>query len=88
MGKLNDRYHRPSAAQALNVIEQLLEALGLPHGSIQPQMAVPQTSTDSSDLSSWFNSVKDLGTLPHLDLDELFRTLDMRLDSVPWGPLV
>lgn len=87
MRKLNDRYHRPTAAQALTAIEQLLGALGLPFQPAQREAAETaraEPADETTDLGAWFNNITDLASLPHLDLDELCRSLDLRFEDT-WG---
>lgn len=86
MQKLSDRYQRQSASQALVVIEQLLGALGFPRNQAQPNTSAPPQATAGPDLGAWFNNITDLGSLPHLDLDELCRTLDLRFEDGTWTP--
>lgn len=80
------RYNRPSARQALLIIEHLLTALGLPSNPDEanrgPVTAVPEIP-DASDggmdpVASIMASFQDL---PHLDFDELYKTLGLELDQ-------
>ncbi|BEI98956.1 hypothetical protein CcaverHIS631_0312550 [Cutaneotrichosporon cavernicola] len=82
--QIYDRYNRPSARQALLIIEHLLTALGLPASEqSHPPPAPEPTAVDSIDaVASIMASFQDL---PHLDLVELSKTLGIELDQAAFS---
>jgi hypothetical protein len=82
--QIYDRYNRPSARQALLIIEHILTALGLPASDQGHPPPAPEPSTaDGIDaVASIMASFQDL---PHLDFDELYKTLGLELDQAAFS---
>lgn len=75
------RYNRPSARQALLIIEHLLNALGLPSnpdGTLNTANDPVMVPDGLDPVASIMASFQDL---PHLDFDELYKTLGLELDQ-------
>lgn len=78
------RYNRPSARQALLIIEHLLTALGRPSNADEargPVIPVPEPSIGTDGVDPVATIMASLQDLPHLDFDELYKTLGLELDS-------